>query len=186
MARRAVSFGILIAAVASLAFAAAASASPVLEEAGTTVPVGTKLDSTSSNLKITNSPFGEVNCTKAELFGELAKNTGTSLAVNGISATSTCVSGKFRVPLTNLKFPSWSTSTIGVGQISTSLTVDTLKVECTYSGNGSFTYVLGSNVIKVSISLIPTAKPCQPEVGSVVLSGEFRVETVSGTAVIIG
>jgi hypothetical protein len=85
---------ILATVIGLLAFAAVpamASASPVLKEGTTTVPVGSSIQGTNSGNILLTTGSGIVTCTGSTLGGTLTTNGGTSIAgdINSASFTGT-------------------------------------------------------------------------------------------------
>ncbi len=190
----------MVLAVFSALAAPAASASPELTENGNTVPVGAsiKMTNTGSFLYTLGSGF-PVECTHAEIKGQVTKNNGTSIAIevpalvptfSGTGTTSDCTSplGSVRLTVTSkMCFASIAVTLITVtgcgGNITYSLHI-TGATTCKYS-TASMSGTLPANTnARVELSG-QEAKLSEPNIfcpSSAKIDGTLDLTTTDGTA----
>lgn len=170
---------ILATVIGLLAFAAVpamASASPVLKEGTTTVPIESSIQGTNSGSILLTTSFGTVTCTQSTLAGKLTTNSGTSIAgdITAASFTGTGSGGacastfpgspSFTVTAENLPWCLTSTTlgsfTVRGGTCGT--TAQNLRFTLTNPTVGSCTYERGT----VTGSYVANVTPVKLSVGS--------------------
>jgi len=89
MHRKIIGAVVAVALVAFAAVPALASASPVLKESGTAVPLGSKIAGTNIGNTVMTTSAGNIECQSSVMKGTVTKNSGTEIEGNIESATFT-------------------------------------------------------------------------------------------------
>lgn len=181
-----------LAAVAVMAVPAAASASPALTmPTGTLVPTGSALTGTGGSSQVTNglkieTARGIITCTTFMLSSDVTSNSGSHVHWSGAtgSTTSGCEIEVYASTISEIQVISFESTTSGSGTFEISYkTTDPLGVTCSFTNAGepgTFTYTAGSSILKLASTEVFSAG-C----GESLLSGEVKLETSNGEAVIL-
>jgi len=182
-------FGLLVTAIAVIAFAvpALASASTGVTQGGSLLSPGTVLKGSSTNTTTTTT-LGTLKCATVGVSAELKKNSaaeGVEAVGNGETSTSTCTLGSTPITIKNITLSKLSSTAgeSGTGKATLSFeAVLSASLTCKYVGTeDTLTYTSEGSSIKFSnIPLTATPAAC----GTAKLSGDFAL-TAGGSAVAV-
>jgi hypothetical protein len=190
---------LLIAAIAVLAFAvpSMASAAEATCPAGTKCPVGTEITGAGTNINLTSSTLGEINCESLTLKGAITKNDGTTVegSGNNVSPTQAGCFNKEKsrpVTVTEVNLTSLVASEAAKagssrnGTVSFTATVDLpAGIVCKFTGTKvPGTYVSGANPAVLSFNKgagITSTGGC----GTATLDGSFKLSKTSGGSALV-
>jgi hypothetical protein len=181
--------GLLIAAVAVLAFAvpAAASAAPsITSVAGTKAPVNTKITGTASDVSFTSSTLGTITCDEVTIYGKLSENTGTSvkMGTEGEGTTENCEDNGDEISFSDITVTNLAMTVVNKGTLSFDATAHLPgALECVFTGtNVPFTYV--STTPNITFNKSGGIKAVPAGCGNITFDATFKLE-IGGTAVIL-
>jgi hypothetical protein len=180
---------LLLSAVALLAFAIPpfARADSITSKAGVLAPINSAVTATSTNLTITNTPFGTIACTKVTLDLDLSKNNGSEVGAVGTAGSADHCAATDK--LVAIDSPSLTTLTAGAASGTTFVTIDFTATigpaKCAYQTDSPtsvpFTYAKGSDTISIAGTL---EDPARAACLTPTIEGDFTL-TLGGTPVIL-
>ncbi|HYC81520.1 MAG TPA: hypothetical protein VEB65_07020 [Solirubrobacterales bacterium] len=193
---------------AALAVPAIASASPQLEDKEGVVEVGEGANIEGIGfgaVRITNSPFGLMECERMDFTAQMDKNSGSEIEAHGTSVyTAGCEAegeslivteptiGKLftnGTRKTQISESVYITEEADVGTFALSFIADVGPFECPFEGTGLFLFTTGSSLIKIGtgtepgIELSTPFEFCEPGAGKTVFEGDFVLGTEFGPGV---
>jgi hypothetical protein len=157
---RKIQVGLLLTAVAVALLALPALASAAVLQGsvtGKSYPKGTKFKAKSSFITVENTGDGTLECrpeSGLSLNTELLENNPNVKLISSGLGESGCASGDYPATgVTNFSLGAMKTGSPGTGTLQASFTLYIGRIPCSYSGEGTFTYKSGTNIIKVTAPL---------------------------------